>query len=276
MTGYDIYVLLLCLIVFVMLAGLSVFCVYTVVRLSLKLIRCGVEDERLVAEYRQKQQNSKKNKYIKIAESVFSVVICAIFVLAFMGSLFVKCSQEDTARIEISSFRVVRTGSMAKKNDKNNYLVENKLDDQIQTFDLIRTDKLPDEFELELYDIVVYEVDGILLVHRIVEIEEPNEAHPDCRYFKLQGDAVEAPDRFPVLYEQMRAIYNGFRVPFVGSFIVFMQSVAGWLCMLFIIGAMIAMPIVERQMEKATNERLRIHIPDFDSAEGEKSEDGKK
>ena len=263
MTDYEIYVFLLCLIVFVMLAGLSAFCIYTIAKLTLRLIKSGIDDEILVADYNKKRENAKKIKYIKIADSVFSALFCLIFISLFISSLMVQCTQEDTGRSDFTTFRVVQTGSMAKKHEKNEYLFENELDDQIQTFDLIRTDKLPDEMELELYDIVVYEVDDILLVHRIVEIEEPNERHPDCRYFKMQGDAVEAPDRFPVLYGQMRAIYNGHRIPFIGSFVMFMQSMAGWLCMLLIVVAMIATPILEKIMEKARAERLKLYIPEL-------------
>ena len=156
---------------------------------------------------------------------------------------------------------------MAKKNEKNTYLEKNDLNDQIQTFDLIRTEALPNEMKLELYDIVVYEVDGYLIVHRIVSIEEPNEKHPDCRYFLLQGDAVEAPDRFPVLYSQMRAIYRGFRIPFIGSFIMFMQSPAGWLCMILIVIAMIAAPMLDKMLEKARKERLLAMLPPSEGGE---------
>ena len=75
-------------------------------------------------------------------------------------------------------------------------------------------------------------------------------------YFLLQGDAVEAPDRFPVLYGQMRGIYRGNRIPFVGSFILFMQSLAGWLCVFLIVFAMIATPLLERKLQRAKDERL--------------------
>ena len=101
-----------------------------------------------------------------------------------------------------------------------------------------------------------------MIVHRIVEIEEPNEAHPDCRHFRLQGDAVDSPDRFPVLYEQMRAIYRGERTPFIGSFILFMQSPAGWLCILLIVVAMIAAPLLDKLLGDARKARLLLICPE--------------
>lgn len=145
---------------------------------------------------------------------------------------------------------------METKNKKNEYLFENDLNNQINTFDLVLIYKKPSMDELKLYDIVVYEVDGIELVHRIVEIEEPNQYHPNERWFRLQGDAVDSPDRFPVKYEQIKGIYKDQHVPFVGSFILFMQSPAGWLCIILVVGAIIITPILEKKLKKAKYNRL--------------------
>lgn len=260
MTSYDIYVLILCVIVFLLLTALSVVCVGMITQLTLKLIRSGAEDEQILAEHRKKQ-NKKANKIIKIIDYAFSSIVCFVLVVVFISSFFVSCSEKaDTWELP-TAYRVVRTGSMATKNIENTYLVENALHDQIQTFDVIKTEKLPDEMELELYDIVVYEVDGMMIIHRIVEIEEPNETHPDCRYFRLQGDAVDSPDRFPVRYEQMHAIYRGDRAPFLGSFVLFMQSPAGWLCVMLIVGSMILAPILENMLEKEKMQRVMLYMP---------------
>ena len=256
MTDYEIYVFFLCLIVFVLLTAMSVACLWIITRLSLRLIRGGLEDESIIKEHKKSILHKKRIKYAKIADMLFSSVLCLVFVVMLAGALIIK-NTENTCCGMIPTYRVVLTGSMAEKNDKNLYLWENNLHDQIQTFDLIRTEKLPAENELQLYDIVVYEVDGIMLVHRIVGIEEPNEKHPDCRYFLLQGDAVEAPDRFPVLYGQMRGIYTGERTPFIGSFILFMQSPAGWLCVFLIVAAIVASPILDGVLQKARKERLQ-------------------
>ena len=118
--------------------------------------------------------------------------------------------------------------------------------------------ELPKEEDLELYDIVVYEIRGYYIVHRIVGIEEPNESHPDCRYFLLQGDANTLADDFPVTYEQMTAIYRGEHVPFIGAFVFFMQSPPGILCFLLVVFAVIATPIAERKIEDEKKKRLAI------------------
>ena len=264
MTDYEIYVFFLCLIVFVLLTALSVVCLTIITRLSLRLINHGVEDERILEEHRKKQNKKSKGCFGKVVDYTISGVVCLTFIILLVGALVIRCTENSCCGM-LPTYRVVKTGSMAQKNSKNEYLFENNLDDQIQTFDLIRTEKLPDEMELELYDIVVYETDGMLIVHRIVEIEEPTEQHPDCRHFRLQGDAVDAADRFPVLYEQMKAIYRGERTPYIGSFILFMQSPAGWLCTLLIIIAMIASPILDKKLETARKKRLDLLVKHYDS-----------
>lgn len=260
MDNYEIYVVILCSIVFVLLTALSAACIYVITNLYIRLIRSGAEDDRILAEHRKKQ-SKKPNKAIKILDYAFSGIVCLALVLVFAGSFFIGCTDSQSS-VGIqpfpSAYRVVRTSSMAQKNPKNTYLEENGINDHMQAFDLIRTEALPDETELELYDVVVYETDGMLIVHRIVEIEEPNEEHPDHRHFRLQGDAVDSPDRFPVLYEQMRAVYRGDRIPFVGSLILFMQSPAGWLCILLVVIAMVASPILENIIQKEKDKRLAL------------------
>ena len=257
MTDYEIYVFFLCLIVFLILTALSVVCLWIITKLSLRLIRGGLEDENILKDYEKAQKHKKRTKYLKLADMLFSGAVCLLFVFMLVSALIIR-GTENTCCGKLPTYRVVLTGSMSYKNDKNLYLWENKLNDQIQTFDLIRTEQLPGEMELELYDIVVYEVDNMMLVHRIVGIEEPNEKHPDCRYFLIQGDAVGSPDRYPVLYGQMRGIYRGDRTPFIGSFILFMQSPAGWLCVLLIVAATIATPILDGTLQKARDKRLAI------------------
>ena len=265
MTNYEIYTFVLCLIVYIMLTALSVTCITIITKMSLRIIRAGLDDTRILAEYKKKVVNEEQHKFWELLNYAFSFLICLSFVAMFVSSFFVQSTSGQLYFTPESNYRVVQTGSMEYKNEKNKYLFENDLNDQIQTFDVIRTGTLPDEMELKLYDIVVYEMDDILIVHRIVGIEEPNEQHPDCRHFKLQGDAIESADRFPVLYDQMKAIYTGDKIPFVGSFVMFMQSPAGWLCILLVITTMIATPILENKIQTEKNARLAvygIHVDD--------------
>jgi len=270
MTDYEVYVFLLCLIVFILLTTLSVVCLIIITRLSLRLIHIGAEDSDILEEYEKKKQKKTSDKYLKVIDYAVSGIVCLLFVFMLVSSLIVRYTEDSKCGF-LPTYRVVKTGSMAEKNPKNIYLQEYNLNDQIQTFDLIRTEQLPEEMNLNLYDIVVYETDGMLIIHRIVEIEEPNESHPDHRHFRLQGDAVDTPDRFPVLYEQMRAIYKGNRTPFIGTFILFMQSPAGWLCTLLVAIAMIASPILDKKLANARKQRLLLYVKEEN--EGERKDD---
>ncbi|MBE6132958.1 MAG: hypothetical protein E7180_06195 [Erysipelotrichaceae bacterium] len=251
MTQFDLYVLILCFIVFILLGGLSLFIILYITKLSVKLIRHGVEDEKIIAQYEKNKLKKKTGIIDYIVSGVFFLAVFAFFSF----SIFVNV-QEDKYFENIPTFKVVNTGSMSYKNEKNTYLTLNNLNDQFSTFDVILTYKLPDEEDLKLYDIVVYELNGVMVVHRIIGIEEPNDKHPDQRYFLLQGDANDSPDRYPVLYSQMKGIYKGQNIPFIGSLITFMQSPAGWICIFLIIGTMIGTPILESYFEKEKNKRL--------------------
>ncbi len=250
MSEFEIYSLILCLIVFVLLTAVFSYLLKIIIQQALQHIRAGLEDEDIVKEFNTSSEK-KQSKFAKIFDGICNGLLCVFFAVIFLSSLLINCTQ-NVYFDNVPTYRVVLTSSMEKKNEKNQYLFDNHLDNQISAFDLIATYKLPKEEDLKIYDIIVYEMDGILVVHRIVNIEEPNASHPNERYFLVQGDAVGQPDRFPVLYSQMKGIYRNEKIPFVGSFVLFMQSPAGWLCMLLVVFVTIITPILEK---KLLNER---------------------
>ena len=252
MSSYDIYVFVLCLIVFVMLAGLSTAMIAHIYKLTKKLISVGAEDEKITNEYRK---SFTKSKIWDVFDKAVSIVLVVVMFCVFAFSVYMHAT-EDKNPNGIPSLKVVKSPSMSYAHEDNEYLFKNGIEDRLQTFDIILTHHIPDEYDLELYDVVLYDTDDKTVVHRIVDIEEPNSIHPDCRYFVLQGDANKYPDKIPVYYSQMRGIYRGERVPFVGSFVMFMQSPAGWMCILLIIIGTIAAPV----MEKKINEQKRIRL----------------
>lgn len=252
MTAYETYVFILCFIVFSLFTLLFSYIIATFMTQKIKLIKHGLEDAEIKKE---QEKQAKTSRITTICVNVVSLLVCVALLAAFAFSLHLQFTK-DKAPNGIPSLKVVKTSSMATRNEKNTYLFKNNLTDQIQTFDLIITHHLPKEDEIKLYDIVVYKQNDTYVIHRVVGIEEPNEKHPDCRHFLLQGDAVLNPDQFPVLYSQMQGIYKGERVPFVGSFILFMQSPAGWLCIILILFAVIVTPILERKLENEVKARL--------------------
>jgi signal peptidase I len=252
MNGYELYVFLLCFIVFAVFAGLSIFMIYTILQLQLKLMKHGLSDEVITKEYEKEQNESPAMIW---ATRIFSWLMCLVFAIAFMFSLWLNANADRPAN-GIPSIKVIKSGSMATKHEANTYLTQNGLDNQLQMFDLVVCSHLPAEEDLELYDIVVYKKDDYYVIHRIIGIEEPNENHPNERHFLTKGDANKYEDEFPVLYSQMRGIYKGIRIPYIGSFVLFLQSPAGWLVILLVLFAVVGTPLVENKWKKARTERL--------------------
>lgn len=255
MSAFEIYIFVLSLIVLILLTALSVFVIATILKLSCRLIRVGAEDEKILAEANRVQ--TKREQIGKIIDQIISLVFAMLFIVAFALSTLVSCTK-DVSLGEVPVFRVVNSDSMSKKYEKNTYLFENGLDNQFDTFDLIITYEIPPEEELKLYDVVVYKLDDMYIVHRIVGIRPPNSTHPNETQYILQGDAEKRADVLPVTYDQMIAIYRGERVPFLGSFVKFMQSPAGMICILLVIIATIAGPLADRKLEEERAKRLAM------------------
>ena len=271
MTEFEIYTLILCLVVFVLLVSIFSYMLAILIKQFIKHIKFGLEDESILKEFNS-ENTKKQNKLSKAVNIIVNGLICFFFGVIFLSSLYINCSQNVYVE-DLPTYRVVLTSSMETKYKGNKYLFDNNINNQISAFDLIATYKIPKEKDLKLYDIVVYEFDEMLVIHRIVGIEEPNEVHPDCRYFLMQGDAVSSPDPFPVKYSQMKGIYRNKKVPFVGSFVLFMQSPAGWICMLLVVVAMIVTPILENTLLKKRKQRYALLVADGRAQNTEKADE---
>lgn len=254
MKPFEIYVFFVCLIVFVLLTAFSAMTLTTIYKYYRKLVELGAEDKAITEEHLNRKK--KSTRVMKVIDVVVSLLLTAVILASFSFSVYLKTTDDKTPN-GVPSLKVVQSGSMSEIHEVNTHLIEDNVTNQLQVFDLIVVRHIPDEFDLELYDIVMYENDdGKLVIHRIVEIDEPNAKHPDERYFVLQGDANRYPDKIPVYYSQMRGIYTGERIPFIGSFIMFLQSPAGWLCIALVIIGSIISPMMQRSLLDHVNARL--------------------
>lgn len=254
MTPYDIYIFVLCLVVFVMLTLVFSIMIGNLASLTIRLIRYGGMDKQIKTEYK-KRAAKKPSRFGAIMDRVISVVLCLVMCAAFLFSLSLQLNESKVSE-DVPSLKVIKSSSMSEKYKDNTYL--EGLDNQVQTFDMIVTYPIPAEEDLRLYDVIYYELDGDMVLHRIVEIQEPNATHPNERWYITQGDAVPSPDLAPVRYSQMRGIYRNESIPFVGSFVMFMQSPAGYLCILLVLTAIIVTPIMEKCLERAKEKRWNI------------------
>ena len=227
-----------------------------------KLVLSGLEDDKIKENLTKKlnKGQTKVGRIMELVEKIVSITLCALLAMLLIVTSISSCLG-DTKVKGMPAIKVIASTSMSEKYEKNTYLFKNNLDNQLQLFDVVVLHELPKEEDLKLYDIVVYEhISGALLIHRIVGIEEPNENHPNERYFLLQGDAVHYPDTFPVRYSQMRSIYIGERIPNVGSFVYFMQSPAGIICIILLLASLVLMPIADNYILKKEYSRVNLFV----------------
>ncbi|MBR2377091.1 MAG: S24/S26 family peptidase [Clostridia bacterium] len=262
MTGFELYVFFLCLIVFIALTALFSFFIFYVGKQRIIIIKNGIADEEITKSLNKRidKMANKNYRIFDTIEKIASVSLCAVLCVLFILVGISSCIGDTNVK-NLPAIKVIASTSMSEKYENNKHLFENDLNDQLQLFDVVLLHELPKEEDIELYDIVVYEhVSGALLIHRVIGIEEPNESHPNERYFLLQGDAVHYPDTFPVRYCQMKSIYKGERIPNVGSFVYFMQSPAGIICLILIVVSMLLMPIADKFIRNAEYDRVVILV----------------
>ena len=253
MAGYDKYIVVVCLIVFIALTAMFAVLITSIIKMRLKVIKGGLADSEILKQEQQVKKAKHTHAARSIVNKILSIFFCALMLLVFGLSIGTRIASSNKVG-DTPIVKVVKSGSMATVYEKNEYIVKNNLTNQIKRYDLITLFKLPEENDLKVYDVVMYETNGICVIHRIVAIEEPDEKHSE-RYFLLQGDANQYPDKFPVKYSQMLGIYKNNRVPYVGSFVDFMQSPVGYLCILLIVFSCVISPIADKKLDKAIEER---------------------
>lgn len=144
---------------------------------------------------------------------------------------------------------VIATGSMSRKNPKNEYLFKNDLDDQLQVHDWIALRRVRSLDEVQVYDIVSYvNEDGLEIVHRVIEKGEG--------YLKTRGDDVESTDSMKVTLEDLVGVYTGFRIPKLGILVFFAQSDYGILAFCSVFYLLILYEILSSRNQNIIESRI--------------------
>ena len=113
----QIYTFIVCLIVYVLLVSLGTYIVVTIAKLTIRLIKSGAEDEKIITEYNE-GSTKKKNT---VLDKIVSIVLCILLLSVFAFSLYVNLSEESNFE-NVPTIRVVNSSSMAKKHPDNEYL----------------------------------------------------------------------------------------------------------------------------------------------------------
>ena len=218
-----------------------------------RLAEIGDIDEELKREYideRSKKASHYVGKGIKL-------VLIAAFLSIFVTALVVKANGNNVS-INGQSVYVVRSGSMSKLNPQNPYyqiIKANKWNNRFDTFDMVFVRDKPRENEFHAGDIIVYKKGDLRVIHRIVDIKRDTETEDFKWHYFCCGDANNYGDGF-VYYEDIVGVYTGHKIPFVGVFVLWLQSSLGYVVVGIIVAYSIYSSYLERDLNKKRNERL--------------------
>ena len=237
------YIVLVVLIVFAL--GVIAFLVYER-QTSVKDIKEGRLDSELIYEDHLVLEKSKKHKILKKSLDIGLDVLIVVLGIFFLLGVIDKAI--NISSLPIKSV-VIATGSMSYKNEENEYLFENKLDNQIQVNDLIFLDKVDTLDEIKLYDIICYRNDeDQRIVHRVVEINDD--------YLITRGDANNVSDDIEITLDRIVGKYNGGEIPGIGAFTFFISSDYGISTISIILVLSIVYFVIKSSIEKEEEKRI--------------------
>ena len=220
---------------------------------SIKTIDEGRKDIEIIDDNIDEQLKAKSKKHkifvivIKTISYLFSALVFAVFVLSVINRI-----SGGSIVVGNSTVLVVETGSMSYKNEVNTYL--ESYDNQIATYSIIGLDKV-EENELKLYDVIAFKNnENEIIIHRIIGIEND-------RYL-TRGDANDSTDSYRPVFEDVIGVYNEFNIPYLGIFIIFLQSNSGIVTVIAILYCLILFGIlsdkIERKLETRKKELLEV------------------
>lgn len=217
-----------------------------------RLAEVGDIDEDLKREY----ISEHRYKPFRIGGKVLELVIALGLISLFTMALVVKANGDRFA-INGQDVYVVRSGSMAKLNPNNpDYDFMKDFHDRFDVYDMVFIkDKPVDPAEFQLGQIIMYKSGEQNIIHRLVEIKKPSET-PDSQYHYICcGDANAFRDGY-VTYDDIVGVYADHKVPFVGVFVLWLQSPLGYVVIGIIVVYGIYSTYLEDSLNKVRNKRL--------------------
>ena len=217
--------------------------------------KSGKKDIEIIDEaiYDNLSNVKKRREIIKTIKSIGFYGLMIIIIPFFVLSLVNKFSGNVTM-IGNKGIIVVATGSMSQKNEANDYIITNNLDNQFDAYSVIVIEKLEYEGQLKLYDVISYINDeGINVIHRIIGYEFGGDGR--VRYV-TRGDSNNASDEYRPIFEDIQGRYTGKKIPVLGMFVIFMQSSIGMITMLALIYCLIMIDRITSKIMKTQQDRL--------------------
>ena len=239
------YIVLVILIVFTL--GIAAFLIYER-QVTIKEIKNGEVDSQIIYEDHEEKIKAanKKHKILKKSLNIGLDILIGLLGILFLLGLVDKIMNNSALPIKTV---VIATGSMSTKNEENEYLFENELDNQIQVNDLIFLEKVNSLEDIKLYDIICYwNNSGERIVHRVVEKND--------EYLTTRGDANNVNDDIEITLDRIVGKYNGMKVPGIGAITFFLTSDYGISTIASILVISITYSFVKASLDKEINKRL--------------------
>lgn len=199
-------------------------------KFSVAEINSGKRDIDLIEQYFHDKEPAVviRRKIFKVLKFIAYTAIMAVITVSLVFALFIRFS--SNLPVGTKTLMVVASGSMSTKNEVNDYLFTNNLNDQFPTYAIIVLEVV-DPSELKQYDVIAYNhPSGKTYIHRIRAIEYSTDG---TRTYRTRGDAVASDDQNDSAYnvvvtdDDIVGRYTGVYVPYIGAFVQFMQSAAG-------------------------------------------------
>ena len=256
MSSTDIIALIVTIIGVASFATVVTILFRNYIRSAIKEIKAGHRDIEIVdlMIYELDPAVIKKNKATGVAKNVIYYAFLAIIIPIFGLSLYSRIKNNVTKFGE-NFVMVVASGSMSMKNEANDYLVYNNLNNQFATYDMIVLAGVKSASQLNKYDVIAYRNDkGINVIHRIIEIDY---SEGEIRY-TTRGDANSATDSYHPKMKDVIGKYTGKKIPAIGIFIMFFQSYAGIVTILSVVYCSFMISHFNKKLDTATDERREL------------------
>ena len=217
----------------------------------------GKHDNAILKDYHSK----KKNKLELIG------IICSYLIIAILAGLFITGAVyrawDETLAVGNQAALVIKTGSMSDY--YNQELAGEHPEYKLSQFDVGDICIFETDFnELVEGEIYGYKFNDIIITHRLVEIHEGN-------IYEFRGDNNPISDPYYVKGESIIYHYTGNKIPGIGAFILYAQSIFGIWSLIGIIGVAVGSELVYYQIDKINKARDRlIYISEEEEAKNEK------
>lgn len=237
----------------------------------------GLEDESLLKEVKEKasrvnKKRKEENKEPLTLKQVFEeekkinsilhrIMDClSSVVIIFFLSLFVigvtYAANNEHLYIGNTTYLTILTSSMEEKHEKNDYLVN--LDNQITQYCLVGVEKIENEDDVKLYDIIAYEYDGVTILHRVIEIGEDEETGETV--YTLRGDSNPSSLSYEIdiTFDKFIGKYNGYYSYCCGVFITYIKSSIGIITLVGASVFILLAALAEERINRSYEKRLKV------------------